>query len=364
MFGELNKLFLILTIGLIIPVSLHSQDSLTNPAYIALKPGYGFIIPHSEAIKDVSFTNPVSIEIETGWHLLQNRDWERYNCYSRAGLSLLYSNYQYPEVLGSSLNLIAFAEPFINYKGKLRSSIRMGFGASYLTKVYDSGANPENKFFSSPLSFIVHADYNLIKYFNKKWFITAYFKYNHISNGGISKPNKGMNFPSYGIGAGYSFQPIEFKNREKRKLQKPNPFIFSIHAFGTMAEVNDSDFQGRKPSVGAGVKVRKHVSIVNAFNAAVEGIFDFGVKELMNDEPDPRDYKQFSFLIGHDFVIADFIFSQYWGTYLYAPYYLNRTFFQRYSLTYQILPKFHAGVTLKAHAQVAENFNLMLKYDL
>ncbi|MCF8331627.1 MAG: acyloxyacyl hydrolase [Bacteroidales bacterium] len=354
----------VVVIFLFISASLKAQDSLSNPFYIALKPGYGFIIPHSEAIKDISFTNPFSIEIESGWHLLRKKDWKRYNCYSRAGFSLLYSNYQYPEVLGSSLNLITFAEPFINYRGKLKSSIRMGFGASYLSQVFDTEKNPENKFFSSPLSFIVHVDYNLIRYINNKWFVSAYFKYNHISNGGISKPNKGMNFPTYGIGAGYSFEPVKFKKREKQKLQKPNPFIFSIHAFGTMAEVNDSDYEGRKPSVGAGVKVRKHVSIVNAFNASIEGVFDFGVKELMNDEPDPRDYKQFSFLVGHDFVISDFTFSQYFGTYLYAPYYLNRNFFQRYSLTYQVLPKFHVGVTLKAHAQVAENFNLMLSYDL
>ncbi|MFO8087036.1 MAG: acyloxyacyl hydrolase [Bacteroidales bacterium] len=362
---NLNKAFLYFVAALLNLATLQAGDTIKNPLYIAVKPQYGFIIPHSVSIRDISTTNPYGLEVETGWHLVQQRSWNKFNTYSRAGFSLNYSNFDNPDVLGSSWNLLAFAEPYIFHKRQIRMSLRMGAGISYITNVYHENNNPDNLFFSSPLSFMVNADLNILKYIDKQWFVSAYFKYNHISNGGISKPNKGMNYPTYGLGVGYSFEPVAFKDWEKKTLTSAEKKVqYSLHAFATLTEVDDQDFEGRKPAFGVLLSSRKRVSVIHAFTLGLEGLVDYKVKELMNDEPEPRDHHQFSMLVGHDFVVGDFVFSQYWGTYIYAPYYLDRAFFQRYSLTYRILPQLHAGVTLKAHAQVAENFNVLVSYDL
>jgi hypothetical protein len=119
----------------------------------------------------------------------------------------------------------------------------------------------------------------------------------------------------------------------------------------------------RKPALGFIMKARRRITRINALNAGIEGTADFFIKEKMKTVQNPRDYKQFSFLAGHDFVFGKFIFSQYWGTYIYAPYYENKHFFQRYSLTFQLFEDVNMGVTLKAHAEVAENFNLLLEYE-
>ncbi len=346
-------------------VAMSQEKTQTNnPYYVAVKPQYGFIIPHAPAIRDISSTNPFGLEVETGWHLLKKKDWQRCNCYSRAGLSLLYSNYNNPDVLGSSINLLAFGEPFFNYNGFMLTSIRMGAGLSYLTRVYDKQTNPENKFFSSPLSFLVHIDLNALKYLDDHWFLHAYFKYNHISNGGSALPNKGMNFPTYGIGLGYSFQPVNFPDREKIKLEKPTPLILSGHLFGTMEpDGSDDGFWGRRPAIGLLIKGRKEISRINALNAAVELSANYAEKKRREQGVNPPDHRQVSFLIGHDFIFGNFIFSQYWGTYIFAPLYWQ-DFYQRYSLSYELMEDLRVGVTLKVHAQVAENFNLMFSYDL
>ena len=304
-----------------------AQDSISNPSYISVKPQYGFIIPHSSSIKEISDFRPYGFEAETGWHLLSDQDWKRCNCYSRAGFTVLHINFNSPDILGASTNLIAFAEPFFNYRGFVLTSVRMGVGASYLSKVYDAETNPENKYFSSHLSFLVHLDLNITKYISDQWFLQGYFKYNHISNGGIAKPNKGMNFPTYGLGVGYSFDRVHFTEKKKKKLKNP-PVVPSIQAFGTLLSTGpDDEIYERKLSTGLILKGRKKISRVNALNAGIEGTFDFSVKEKMKEADDPKDYKQLSALVGHDFVFGKFIFSQYWGTYIYAPYYENKNFF-------------------------------------
>jgi len=362
---KMKNIILLLVLVIVFAFSGNAQDSVSNPFYFSLKPQYGFIIPHSGSIKNVSDFDPFGIEAEGGWHLLKNEDWERCNCYSRAGFSIFHINYNAPDILGSSTNLIAFAEPFFNYEGFVLSSVRMGVGASYLSKVYDAETNPENMFFSSHLSFLVHLDVNLTKYLTDRWFLHGYFKYNHISNGGIAKPNKGMNFPTYGLGLGYSFNRVHFEEKQKKELKKPTPIIPSVQAFGTLLSAEqDDEIYERSLAMGVLFKGRKKITQINALNAGIEGTVDFSVKKKMKDATNPRDYKQLSALVGHDFVFGNFIFSQYWGTYIYAPFYENRNFFQRYGLTYQLFENFRMGVTLKAHAEVAENFNLLIEYDL
>jgi len=351
--------------GIFLTLTLKGQDSLRNPMYFSVKPQYGFIIPHSSSIREVSDVHPYGFEVESGWYLVQQENWERCNCYSRAGLSLLHMDYRMPDILGSSTNFIAFAEPFFNYRGFVLSSVRMGVGVSYLSKVYDPDSNPRNLFFSSPVSFLVHIDVNLTKYISDRWFLNAYFKYNHISNGGIEKPNKGMNFPSYGLGVGYTFNQVQFADKPKKKLEKPVPILPSLQVFGTLRSTTPEDgFFDRKLALGMILKARRKFTLINALNLGVEGTIDYSVKDKMKDAQDPKDHKQFAILAGHDFTFGKFIFSQYWGTYLYAPYYSKKQFYQRYSLTFEFIENLKVGVTLKAHAEVAENFNLMLEYDL
>ena len=355
-----NRVFTIIGI-LLLSFAAEAQNADSNPLYLAFKPHYGFIIPHSPEIKDVSHTNPYGFDLEMGWSLLQEKDWKRCNCYSRAGFSFMHMDFNYPDVLGDSHNIIGFVEPYLNYHGFVLTSVRMGAGLSYLTKVYDEQTNPENKFFSSPLSFLVHVDVNAMKYLSDHWFLNAYIKYNHISNGGNAKPNKGMNFPTIGFGAGYSFDPVHFQEQNKVRKDTEDSLRFIARLFGTREPTGKNDkFGDKKLSMGVLLQGQKPVSRINAISAGVESVADFK-KEIKNQSV-TTEYRQISALAGHSFVFGKFDFSQYWGTYLYAPAYENKNFFQRYSLSYEVFENFSFGVTLKAHGHVAENFNLLLGY--
>jgi len=328
-----------------------------NPAFLGVKPQYGFIIPHSNKIRDLTHTNPFGLELEYGWTMQREENWRRCNCYSKAGFSLLHINYNNPEIIGSSSTIIAFAEPMLDFTGNFRTSLRMGVGMSYLSKFYDKITNPENLFFSTPLNFLVHLDLNLYYKLSKQHLAMGYFKYNHISNGGIEKPNNGMNFPTFGLGLQYSFKPVEYREIEKTKYTG-RTIIPSAEIYGTVVNTSKINKTDSKWQIvyGAVLKTRFRVGKINALNIGFDALFDKTKQE--------KGYSLFqgSFLAGHDFEFGKFIFSQYWGTYLYAPS-AEKNFYQRYSLLMKVSENFRFGVTLKAHAEVAENFNLLFSYE-
>ncbi|MFW5820876.1 MAG: hypothetical protein ACOCWA_06275, partial [Bacteroidota bacterium] len=114
------------------------------------------VIQHSQKLSDeITNINPWIIETELAWHLRDKKTWSYCHCFPRTGFGLRHINFDNPDVLGSSVVLYGFIEPFINAGNKLNFSSRFGIGPAYLTKVFDDEENPENLFFGSPLSFIV-----------------------------------------------------------------------------------------------------------------------------------------------------------------------------------------------------------------
>ena len=343
---------------------INGQNDSSNTSYIAVKPQVGYIIPHTKTIELLSKSNPYGIEAEYGWFLTQQKDWERCNCYSKAGFSVLYIDYDNPSVIGQSINFLAYAEPFLNSRGNFLASIRMGVGASYLTKVYHEEKNPENMFFSTSLSYLVHLDANVTAFVSDHLFLYLYAKYNHISNGGVKKPNLGMNFPTFGLGMGYNFDYLTFPQKSKQPLQKPVKIIPYTGTFFTPRTIHVEGDDEFTLSAGTFLKARRKITRLNALSAGFEAVYD---RSLFNKEEKREGFllnSYYSFAAGHAFVFGRFIFSQEFGAYLYAPYYEGSDYFQRYALTFQFGEKFRAGVTLKAHAEVAENFNVILTYDL
>lgn len=353
--------YIALSIFLLIQISAFGQDTTSNPAFFGLKSQYGFILPHAKSIRHLSNSRPYGMELDYGWILSRENDWERCNCYSRAGFALSYVNFDNSEVLGSATNLIMFAEPYLNYGSDVWMSLRMGVGPSYISKLYDEETNPENLFFSTHLSYIIHLDLMLNFRLTDHWNGKIFGKYNHISNGGVEQPNKGMNFPTIGVGMDYVPDPPELVEREPLPI-KQEGIIPSAAVFGAMKNVVEGASEVKKRTLGYGflVKGRHKIGKINALNLGFEGYWDGAVKEKSEGT---KEHRQFSLLAGHDLTFGRFIFSQYWGTYLYAPYY-KKNFFQRYSLTYNLIGNLRVGVNLKAHAEVAQNFSVHVAYDL
>lgn len=358
----IRSLFLILFIFIINCLNASGQEELSNPVSVAVKPQYGLILTHSSKVEHLTYTNPFGLELEYSWLMLKDKNWQQCNCYSKAGISFLYVNYDNPEIVGNSYNLIGFAEPFFIRKKRFMFSARMGVGVSFLDKIYDSEVNPENTFFSTHVSFIVHIDINAYYQLSNRYSLMAYAKYNHISNGGVKQPNYGMNFPMFGLGLNfYPSGKIIFPYREKTEFIPE--YFYNMYTFGMAKKIKENEYYPEETTIVFGLYglAGRTISKLNGFSIGLEYINDGGAKEEISRKGLSDDHQKISGLIGHHLLFGKYDFSQYWGTYIYAPY-KQHNFYQRYSLSYKFSKRVLGGVTLKVHGDVADSFHILLGY--
>jgi hypothetical protein len=277
------------------------------------------------------------------------------------GFSLFYTNFDNPKELGSSLAAYAFIEPVISAEKKVNISMRFGIGPNYLNNVYDSITNPDNKFYSSPISFVVllgmGVNYRPAERINMR--LTVQF--NHISNGGIKNPNRGINFPMMNIGADYNFWPLPFVNRIKDKSLDlvPRKNRFDIMLLATAK--TDIKGDAKYPVYGFTVSYSRVFARLNAVSAGFEFVSDRADRheirrlEMMEDE-EYIDHRYIAALISHELLLGRFNFYQQLGVYLYSPFARKDMVYERFGLNFYINKNktFFIGTNIKTHRHVAD----------
>jgi hypothetical protein len=328
--------------------------------YLGSQVYYGFIIAHRSSVRPlVENTNPWGLSLELSRLRYTRSAWNACNCYSQNGLTLMYFNFDNREVLGSSVNFVVFAEPNLVLK-TFNLSLRAGLGLSYLTKVYHWESNPENVFFSNPLSGILLLQLTGRVWLNENFGIRLSAAYHHISNGGSRQPNLGMNFPTVGIGAEYSIGRIKLVPREKGQAST-NTFQYNAGLFFTTRKVSTDD-DVRKPVLGFSGGFFKQFARMHGIGADIEASIDWSLKERNKQSTEYIDHHIVSGLIRHHFLFGRFDFSQALGFYLYKEYPTPSRIFQRYVLEYRISKNIQIGFSLKAHLAVAEQMDVRASY--
>lgn len=349
------------SIYFLFPAAASAQNNDQASTIIGFKSQTGFIIPHSSDLREIADTYPLGFQVEWSKLNLSQRAWEQCNCYSKVGLSFAYFNYQNPLQLGNSYNLILFAEPFLTFKRDFFISFRPAAGITYLDQVFDEETNPSNTFYSSPVSFIVLLNLALNYKLTENWHLNLTAHYNHISNGGIKQPNKGMNFPGIGLGVDYIINPLALVEREKVSIEKGRILgygrVFATRK--TKAATEDAPEKSKLLfGIAGGAKTR--IANFNAVSAGLELIRDNTLSGVKSGGNTKAPYV-LGAGIGHHFIFGRFNFNQQMIYYLYKPFdFTDKKFYQRYELAYQINSYLLAGVSLKAHGHVAENFDLRI----
>ncbi len=368
--GKLIYLVITLFGFMILPLANKAQpaDSVKNksPVYLGAKVHYGFIIPHSEDLKEISEPNIWGLQIDVSKLNTSFKSWSNCNCYSRLGFSFNFYDYRNPEVLGHSYNLAFFFEPYFNFKSRSRFSMRFGMGLSYLDNVYDESTNPENLFFGSKISgiLLMNVSYNyLIK---ERYQLNFSLNYNHISNAGLKMPNKGMNFPTASIGMDYILRPVNLKTQDKVSGIRKKSLLGYGRIFWSIRSVDADSVYGDKDKLMIGLEggIIKGLSNINGLLAGMEFSYDGSFQEMT--ERLNEDYSPFviSLHVGNAFVIGRITFTQQMAFYLYRPFpSTSKSYFQRYGIYYRIGKMTSIGFSLKAHGHVAEHMDMRIGFE-
>jgi len=338
------------------------KDSIPNRQYVfGLRQHYGFIFRHSEALRNTTVTTyPWGLEADFSSLLTDKKSWSYCSCFPRTGLTFGYINFNSPGLLGYALPLIGYIEPFLSYHNTFSMYIRFGAGLAYMSNPYDSINNPDNLFYSTHISFPVILGVGLNYRLNKHWNFRLAGSFNHISNGGIKNPNKGINYPTLKLGADYTFNPYPLP-----KGYTADPYISHAKwrymiALGGSAKPTNKGKDKRYPVYVLSALISRQVGKISSISAGAEFMDDRSLEQLLDNKDIDHDHKRTALLIGHEMLIGRFIFSQRLGIYFYAPHEAHDPVYQRYGLTFNFSENIYAGVNLKAHRHIADLLDIRI----
>lgn len=357
---------------MLVPATIFAQltDSVTSardPFLLGARLHYGFIIPHSKDIINVSNSNPYGLEISAQWLLNSEKYTRNSGVVAKRGFVLQYMNFDNPDVLGSALSLAGYVEPMIRPWGRFYGSVQMGLGLSYLSKVYDEETNPTNLFFSYPVSFLAMVNGCLHYKISSHWEISAGFNYNHISNGGMKLPNKGMNFPTWNAGVNYYLQPVNITKPLKNDDWKQQPRNYAyLLAVGTLKTATATDaFPENKVcwQLGGMGMVGRRIGRLSGLAAGTEWIWDGYAQEIMRRENVDKSPWKGSILGGYELLVNRIRFHILLGAYVYNPSGDIDPVYQRYGIFYRFGKHLLVGSTLKSHRHVADVFDVRVGWE-
>ncbi|MBS9525169.1 acyloxyacyl hydrolase [Litoribacter ruber] len=316
---------------------------------------YGFIIPHAEDLRPVSSTNPIGLQLTYSQMGLSQEAYEVCNCFFDWGVQLNFHDFNNRDILGQAISVSTFFEPILARWDKMNFSIRGGIGTSYLTRVYDEQDNPENQFFSAPLSFLIYLQPRLNFQISESWDGNLSLFYNHISNGGQSQPNRGMNYPMLGGGATYYFDRQPFPDYSPKRVKGGVRYYAEVFSTQRKSEMRE----GRDWVLGFGAGAYHPVSGINALGLGGELAHD----QSLNQAEEVGEGFIAAPFISHHFLFGRFEFAQRFAYYASKPdNYTSNNFYQRYILQYRVWEGLHLGASLKSHAHVAENIDVRVQW--
>ena len=346
-------------------LAVSNSKNATNIFSIGLGIQHGFIFAHSRAVQNTKGANPTGIELSLGWQRNDTQTWDLCNCFPKKGLLLVFYDYDV-RLLGKSFGTAYFLEPVYKLGNKTFFSFRGVAGLAYLTNPFDSIHNPTNQSYSSVIGGYLLVGIGLSYLINKQWWLNTTINYQHISNGGLRQPNKGINWPTAGISVFYQKNPRPYYKapRSKEKFWKEYSLRWDIGVFGIAKRGTDVNGNShRMPLIGGTIQAAKQVGRINMLTLGAELYGDKSLSmQLKRDSIDASSLRA-GLLIGHEFLLGKFVFSQRLGVYIFnqTPYY--DLIYHRWGIHYFMNKHLGIGIQVKAHRHVADFVDLRITYS-
>ncbi len=334
-----------------------------HATFIGMSLDQAYILQHTGSLEEIGDAYPSGISLDWSKLLLNKNAWAFCNCFPRFGVELAYWDFDKEEILGNGVIALGYVEPYFRAQKKANLFFRIGLGGTYLSRPYDEQDNPLNETYSTHLSFVIMAGIGLNYQLTDQWNLRFLAKYSHTSNGGISKPNKGINFPGLSIGVTRSLTPVSYPDHQKIGSRKPpeERARFNLTHFSGWSNANVGDKDKFYVS-GLSAQYSRWVGNRSAITGGTEIIFDYSRRERIENSGNNKSFIQAAALVGHEFWLGKVTFGQQLGVYYFNEDRITDDVYQRYYLTYDISDKLHTGFGLKAHRHVADFFDLRVGY--
>lgn len=323
----------------------------------------GFVLVHSRDIRSIQNSYPTGLDLDLSWHNTSAKAWASCHCYPKVGLVLGIWDFDNPEVLGYGLTSMLYIQPVFGARHRFSFSVRAGFGLSYQSRPHDPITNPDNLSYSTHVAFPLQLGGAMHIRLAPQWYMDVSALYNHISNGGLREPNKGINWPTAALGVNYYMRPPSFPNRDKKdwRAEGPPENRFDLTSFLTYHQPMSGHFIF---STGLELKYSRQIARVSALTAGSEWMYDKGKRYQMDEKGESGNAHIWGIALGHEFLLGRFLFSQQFGAYVIKARNQPADVYQRYGLMYRISQHFSLGINIKAHGHVANFLDARISVSL
>lgn len=321
----------------------------------------GSIFAHSKDVENIAGSVPYGFEIEFSKRNLSRDAWRTCQCYPTTGFILGYSNYD-NKVLGHGIHVSYFLEHIFLPFRKWSPVIRGAAGFAYSTNPHHAEENPDNQSYSLPVNAFLQLQGGFNLMLGETGMVTLRAGYNHVSNGGIKEPNKGINWPNIAVGYMHMFDYQSPQRREKRELSDEDKVwlkrVEILGAYTTRVfEKKESFF-----AYGAMGSLSRKFAPMHGISAAAEWHYHEEMARRIEWQEESVSAHRAAVLIGHDFLFGKVVFSQQIGVYVYDEFRHYDPIYHRWTLSYVLPNGFSFGTSLKAHRHVAEFLDVRIGF--
>lgn len=326
---------------------------------------YGANIAHSSDVKEVKSTYPYALQADFYRLRTDSGIINTCKCFPQTGFSLSLFDYGNRDLLGYGLNASFFIAPVFPLNTKFSFSPKAMAGLAFATNPYHPVDNFRNQAYSLPVNGYLGVAMRLNYHVNRRSQLFTHLHYNHISNGGIKDPNKGLNFVSLGLGISFYNSGLFFPKINPRKFDRSKSLQEWKATFLQSSRTVRNGEKTRYLVMGVEFSYLKQFSNFAAYTFAVEGLYDDVLREHLErrDGWAESQYRS-GFTGGMEFLLGKFRLSHRIGVYMYDPSNYHSLFYHRHGLMYMLNRDWSVGINMKAHKQVANFLDLRLSYRL
>lgn len=351
-----NKKQLLIIVLLLIGNVCFAQNEKTFPTSISLKYTSGHIGRHSINVAHTThgYTNGLDLVARNLLPFKTEMNDRLQISYFDFGIHYI----DYPkDYLGKTIAITTGKSGDFIRKKNFAIFGQFMYGLGYCTKPY-SQINNKNVAASTHIGFFFNANMGASYQFHKNWDVNFCMAFNHLSNGGIKKPNKGYNVISTNIGVTYHLQEKSLEEETySRDYDDSKKYYF--HFIAAYFPLGDESFNNKKyPSYHGHFQVEQNLSLHHSLLLSFD--YQYSEKEqypvVEKTASDNNDHNYFGISAGGNWKYSIFDFSVTTGCYLVQPWYVNKRMYNLINFKMYLIKNKYILLGIKSQGIAAKAF--------
>ena len=336
--------------------------------FITARYHYGIVVPHHTSMAYLIEDFSQGFELTYGKSTYGKDNWEKYFNYPEIGFGFYYGTFGNKDIYGDGYALFPYVNFNIYRTHRFDAHYKVSLGIGYATKPFRIDNNIYNSVFGSHLNayvgFGLMLDYRIIN----KLSLSAAMSLNHMSNGGIKKPNNGINTATISIGTKYHFNDATIL--PSLKHQTPSDHSKEILITGFLGNNQGASFVSNTYwSGGISACHLWHNTVKRAFGLGIDLMYFGGAPYLYFQENEKASYGfrdhfySGIFMAYHKYLGRTMMYLNL-GAYIHQHLKPAQPIYPRVGIRYQITERLLGHFGIKANFFTAEYLEFGLGYRI